>query len=375
LENQVLKYETQIVELESLRRRSLEYEDQLADLKNVREELENLKQKVKGMDDIEAQNLEKIEELSKLRIRVQQLENAENDLEYVRKQLENARKDLEYERRDKNDLSNRLEVLEAEKKKQLENNHSQKNANATSNTHSYGGREPRMNGVITEDRIISRDHKPLYSNNNQPNGNLEQIHYSNMKPPTEYNSQQTFSQSPAIGSINLTQPTTQSMPHMMNGAAQQSSHQTYIPQTPNSAVLPSPQHIQPTYLSHNGPPPSQLQPYVPSHSSQSSVPIHSNTPVSSQKVQQKQDKSQQQQPILPQLVQSQQTQSNQGQSTVKQEKKSHSRQSSRSNNIGGSGKKQRSQNAKKKDRNRRNSTADNTDNPWNKGELNNDEWW
>ncbi|CAG8583517.1 3104_t:CDS:2, partial [Cetraspora pellucida] len=351
LENKVLKikeYETRIIE----------YEDQSAELKNFREEFENLKQKIKGMNDIEAQNLEKIEELSRLRIRVQELENAEKDLEYIRG--ENI------------DLTKRLEALETEKKKQLENNHSQKNASTTSNTYSYGGREPKMNGFVTEfeDRMISRDHQPLY--NNQLNGNSEQIHYnSGMKPPTEYNSQQTFSQSPAIGGINLTQ--TQSMPHMMNGTAQQpSQHQTYIPPTPNSAPPLPPQHIQPTYhLSHNGPPPSQppLQAFVPLsqlHSSQSSVPIHSNTPALSQKVQQKQDHLQQQQSPLPQLVPSQQAQSNQGQSTVKQETKSHSRQSSRSNNVGGSGKKQRSQNAKKKDRNRRNSTTDSTNNPWSK---------
>ncbi|CAG8521532.1 12272_t:CDS:2, partial [Dentiscutata heterogama] len=291
-----------------------ELEASLVEYKNIREEFENVNRRVKSMVDFEAQYNEKVEEFNRLRLRVQKLEYAEKDLKFT----------LE----DKKELLNRVEALEAENKMLLENNRSQKNANATSNTYSYG---PKMNEY--EDRMISRDHPPLY--NNQPNGNLEQAHYNSRVKPfsSEYN-YQTFSQSPANGGINLTQQTT-SMPHMINGATQQqqpSQHQPFIPQT---------------------------QTFVPS------VPIRSNTPVPSQKMPQKQDQQQLQQSPLP----SRQTQPNQEQSTVKQESKTHSRQGSRSNNIGSSGKKQRNQAAKKKDRIRRNSTTtENSDNPWTKSD-------
>ncbi|CAG8482817.1 6959_t:CDS:2 [Scutellospora calospora] len=334
--SKVKEYDSQLKELETLRSLSLDYEAQSTELKDCREQFDILNQKVKSINDAAAREIsEKIDEVAKLNLRVQQLEYAERDLEYISAQNK--------------DLTDRLE---AETKKQIENNRSQKNASSASNAYSFGGREPRMNGIATEfeDRIISKD-QSLY--NNQPNGNLEQAHYnSRMKPPTEYNSQQqTFNQSPIP------------------------QHQIYIPQTQNSTPLP--QYVQPEHhLSHNAPSSqSQLQAYVPSHqlhSSQQPVSTRSNTPVSSQKTQQKQDQLQQQQ--LPALIpSSQQIQSNQGQSTVKQESKTHSRQNSRSNNSGN--RKKHNQQAKKKDRNRRNSTTDNPEKPannWNTSELAND---
>ncbi|CAG8689053.1 80_t:CDS:2, partial [Dentiscutata erythropus] len=342
-----------------------ELEKSIVELKKIRQDFENVNRKVKSMVDFEAKYNEKVEEFNILHLRVKELEFAERDLKFMSEA--------------KKELLNTVEALQAENKRLLENNRSQKSVSSTSNTYSYGS---KMNGVIEyEDRMISRDHSPLY--NNQPNGNLEQPHYnSRMKPLGEYNPQQTFSQSPANGGINLTQQTT-SMPHMINGAAQQqqpSQHQPFIPQTQSSSAPP--QHMQPGYLPNGSlsqpPTQPQLQAYVPIHSNahvQSapirsntpvlSGPIRSNTPVPSQKMPQKQDQLQLQQSPLP----SRQTQPNQEQSSVKQESKTHSRQGSRSNNIGSSGKKQRNQNSKKKERERarRNSTTtENSDNPWTK---------
>ncbi|CAG8814980.1 2516_t:CDS:2, partial [Gigaspora margarita] len=358
LEDENKELQNKVNDLQHTCSKMKEYEANMSELKKVRDELENVNQRIKSMDEITLEYNKKVEELEGLRLEVEKLKYAERDLEFSRINLK--------------EVSSRLEALEAENKKLIENNRSQKSASAASNAYSYG---PKMNGVI-EDRMIIRDHQPLY--NNQPNGNLEQAHYnSRMKPFNEFSSQQTYSQSPANGGINLT---TQSMPHMINGASQQqqpSQHQAFIPQTQNPPI----QYLSNGSLSQPQTQP-QLQALFPSSQvHQQSTPIRSNTPVPSQKMPQKQDQLQQHTPIpsqkMPQKqdqlqqspLPSQHTQPNQEHSTVKQESRTHSRQGSRSNNIGG---KKRNQNSKRKDRNRRNSTTETS--KW-AGELTNKPFW